>query len=451
MKKPNILIFIPHDLGDYLGCCGHDDVKSPNLDKMASQGVRFTNFFTTAPECTSSRGSLFSGMYPHQNGLAGLSSFGWKMKVPHLASLLRDNGYETHLFGFQHESENPIKLGYEFAHSQSDMHARPVCESLIDFLKEKRTQKGPWLAHAGFKEAHRPWPQETSFSPEQIKLPSYLPDHPDIRKDYSFFYQNILHMDSQIGRVLDELEKSGQAENTIVIFTSDHGSPFPGAKATFYDPGIRIPLILYHKNKLPPGVMFEQLISNIDFLPTILEYTGCPAVENIEGHSFLPLLRGHQEKDYKEKNEVFGAMYYDVSYDPLFYVRTKTHKYIRSFAVDPKEAEGADSRVLAGFKGGRNVRFDDYDVLSSLTWKTIESDCPKPPKEELYDLKKDPDEQCNVASDPESERALERMRKLLASMMEKSGAPLPHSHLAPTAEQIEKGSAYRQKLGISTI
>lgn len=444
MKSPNVLIFIPHDLGDYLNCYGHNDVKSPNLDKMASNGVRFTNFFTTAPECTSSRGSLFSGMYSHRNGLVGLSFMGWKMKVPHFASVLRDNGYETHLFGFQHESEKPAELGYEFIHSQDDMHVEPVCSSVIDFIKQKSPGDKPWLAHAGFREVHRPWPQESTFKPEDIELPPYLPDHPDIRRDYTYFYENIKHMDTQIGMVLAELEESGLAEDTIVIFTSDHGSAFPGAKATFYDPGIRIPLIMQHKNNLPGGKVFEDLVSNMDFFPSMLEYCNCPVPENLDGQTFAPLLNG--KGDYEKRDEVFGAMYYDVSYDPLYYVRTEKYKYIRSYGVDPAEAASADPEVLAFFKGGRWVRFDDYDVLTSLTWKTIEKDYPKPPKEELYDLESDPHEQNNLAVNPDSENILRAMRETLTEMLEKSDAPLPEKHIEPNEIQKERGKSYREKL-----
>jgi arylsulfatase A-like enzyme len=372
---------------------------------------------------------------------------GWKMKVPHFASLLRDYGYETHLFGFQHESEKPEELGYGFTHSQNDVHAEAVCSSVIDFIREKGADEGPWLAHAGFKEVHRPWPEKSTFNPQSIKLPPYLPDLPDIRNDYAYFYQNILEMDAQVGRVLDEIEKNGLAENTIVIFTSDHGSPFPGAKATFYDPGIRVPLIVQHKNKLSQGKVVEQLISNIDFMPTIFEYCGCKVPEEIEGCSFLPLLTG--QGDSQKRDGVFGAMYYDVSYDPMYYVRTDRYKYIRSYGVEPSETTNADPRTLAGFKGGRWVRFDDYDVLTSLTWKSIEKKYEKPPKEELYDLKSDPHEQHNLALNPASANVLRTMRETLASMMKKTAAPLPNAHIAPNQVQLEKGDYYRKELGMN--
>jgi len=449
VKEPNILIFIPHDLGDYLGCYGHDDVKSPNLDRMAENGVRFTNFFTTAPECTASRASLFSGMYSHQNGLVGLSFMGWKLQVPHFATILREYGYATHLFGFQHESEKPKDLGYDFLHSQDDMHTPAVCDSAIDFIRKQGAGEKPWLAHVGFHSVHRPWYRETTFKPEDINLPSYLPDLPEIRNDYTYFYQSIMNMDVQVGRVLDELEKTGLEENTIVVFTTDHGSPFPGAKATFYDPGVRVPLIVQHKNKLPEGSVVGQLISNIDFMPTMLEYCRYRVPQNIEGHSFLSLLTG--EGDYQKRDEVFGAMYYDVSYDPMYYVRTERYKYIRSYGIDPKEVAGADPQALAVFKGSRWVRFDDYDVLTSQTWKTIEKDYgnSKPPKEELYDLKADPEEQHNLALNPASENVLRAMRETLAAMMKKTAAPLPDSHIAPNSVQLEVGGNYRKKLEIN--
>jgi arylsulfatase A-like enzyme len=176
----------------------------------------------------------------------------------------------------------------------------------------------------------------------------------------------------------------------------------------------------------------------VDFTPTILECCGLPEPDGLAGRSFLPLVEG---RDYTEREAVFGALFYDVSYDPMHYVRTRTHKYIRSFAVTPEEAAGADPGVLPVFTGGNWVRVDDLDVLSSPAWQSMACDCAKPPREELYDLAADPLEQHNLADDPASGSLLDEMRRAMEEMMERTSSPLRNGgHVPPTEVQREKAA-----------
>jgi len=358
-NKPNILIFIPHDLGDHLGSYGYTSVKSPNLDRLASQGVRFTKYFTTAPECTSSRSSMMTGLYTHQNGLMGLVNFGWELypHVNHLAKIMKLNGYITHLFGFQHETHRkPENLGYMETHSLNNIGVDAVCAELITFLKSHTMSSDtPWFAYTGFKDVHSPWRENTDFDPASIEVPKYLPDTPEVKKSLSMFYGDIKSMDIQIGKVLEVLEDTGLAENTIVIFTTDHGCAFPRAKSTFYDPGIKIPLIISGAT-LQKGKIINGLYNNIDFVPTVLDICGIEIPEGLMGKSFYPVLSGKSSED---RESIYGAIYYDVSYDPMYYVRTKDFKYIRSFAVTDKERQGVNKDVVSPFKMGNWIRLDD--------------------------------------------------------------------------------------------
>lgn len=435
-EHPNVLVFIPHDLGDYLGCYGHQDVKSPNLDALAAKGVHFTNFFTTAAECSPSRGSLWTGLYPHQNGLMGLANWGWNFysNVLHLAERLRRFGYETHLFGFQHEtSSDPTTLGYQNLHSQSNSDAKSVCSALREFLRSSQSHKNcPWFACCGFSDVHRSWKTETTFDSAEVEVPQYLPDTTAIRRDFTLFYQNILEMDDAIAWVLDELRSSGLERETLVIFTTDHGCPFPRAKSTFYDPGIRVPLILHWPGVIEGGHVYDCLLSNLDVAPTLLEICGSDIPEELEGRSFKPLLLG---EPYEERKACFGSLFYDVSYDPMHYVRTRTHKYIRSFAVTPEDAAGADSEVIATHKAGIWIRLDDLDVMTSPAWQSIAEEHSKPPPEELYELTSDPFEQKNLADEKAAEEVLKQMRTLLRDMMEHTSSPLLDRHVAPPAPQ----------------
>jgi arylsulfatase A-like enzyme len=449
-ERPNVLIFIPHDLGDHLGCYGHATVESPRLDRLGEEGVRFTSYFNTAPECTCSRGSMMTGLYAHQNGLMGLATWGWELNESaiHLARRMADGGYRTHLFGFQHETAGPPeRLGYGHVHTgpeRESLRAGNVCEDVARFLGgEDARNGGPWLACAGFKDMHRPWPEESTFDPDAVEVPPYLPDNETIRRDVARLHQNILDMDTAVGRALDALRDNGLDKNTLVLFTTDHGIGFPHAKATFYDPGIHIPLLARWPDGLPAGRTVEALLSNVDFTPTVLDLCGCPAPDGLAGRSFAPLLRG---EPYEERDAVFGSVLYDVSYDPMHFVRTRTHKYIRSFAATPEEAAGADPEVLCTFRGGRWVRLDDADVMSRESWRIMDKSYPPPPPEELYGLEADPVEMDDIAGRPASAGILDDMRRRMRDFMERTDSPLLSGHVPPPDIQKERRAAHVKRL-----
>lgn len=442
-KRPNVLVFIPHDLGDHLHCYGHETVRSPNLDTLAERGVRFANCFTTSPECTPSRGGLWTGLQPHQNGLMGLSNFGWELRATHLARRLQDSGYRTHLFGFQHERHgSPELLGYEQHHTARDIKAVSVCEELEGFLRSDDTgpDASPWFACAGFKDVHRPWENPSTFDSAEIDVPGYLPDIPVVREDLALLHQNIREMDAAVGRVLDRLASSEVGRNTIVVFTTDHGIGFPRAKATLYDPGIRVSLLMHWPGVIEGGSIHDGLVSNLDVTPTLLELCGCDVPEGLEGRSFRSLLRG---ESYEERDAVYGGLFYDVAYDPMHYVRTRTHKYTRSFAVTEEERAGADQEVLATHEAGQWIRVDDYDVMSSAAWQGMDVDRSPPPREELYDLRADPWEQRNLVEIESAATVLHEMRERLSGWMERTASPLLNGHVDPPEKQREANRKYR--------
>lgn len=445
MAVPNVLVFIPHDLGDTLGCYGYSAVRSPHLDALARRGVRFSNCFTTSPECTPSRGGLWTGLYPHQNGLMGLSNFGWSLRpeVKHVARHLAEAGYDTHLFGFQHECKgDPSAMGYGHVHATGMRPATEVCRDVREFLKGAAARAGrPWFVCAGFRDVHRPWKAETSFSADTMKVPPYLPDNKAVRNDLALFLQAILDMDAAVGETLEALRATGLDRETLVIFTTDHGAAFPRAKATLYDPGLRVPLVMHWPGHVEGGEVFDELISNLDVTPTLLNACGGTLPDGLEGRSFLPLL---EHRDYEERDAVFGALFYDVAYDPMHYVRTKTHKYIRSFAVTDRDARGADPEVLSSFRAGQWIRVDDLDVLTSAAWQSMETPCPRPPAEELYDLREDPWEQRNLADEAPAQDVLKAMRGRMKEMMVRTSSPLlDGGHVPPPEAQREAFRKHR--------
>jgi arylsulfatase A-like enzyme len=438
-RRPNILVFIPHDLGTFLGCCGHDTVRSPHIDRLAARGVSFRNCFTTSPECTPSRGGLLTGLYPHQNGLMGLSNFGWSLRVPHLAARLRACGYATHQFGFQHETHTSVEvLGYDRGHRGGSTEADVVCADLRSFIRSAAPRDGaPWFACAGFRHVHRAWPRATRFCPDDVAVPPWLPDHPEVRKDLARFHQDIEDMDAAVGSVLTVLEETGIGKDTLVLFTTDHGAAFPGAKATLYDPGIRVPVICHWPGHVEGGAWHDALVSNLDVTPTVLEIAGGEVPEGLAGRSVLPLLQGGGT--FAERDCVCGALFYDVAYDPVHYVRTRAHKYVRSFAATDADARGADPETLTTFAAGRWIRCDDFDVLTTPTWQALAPPGgePRPPAEELYDLRADPEERHNLVDQPGAQHVLADMRARLRAMMQETDSPLLRGHVQPPERQRE--------------
>jgi N-sulfoglucosamine sulfohydrolase len=431
---PNILMFIPHDIGDHLHCYGHDSVRSPNLDNLAASGVRFSNCFTTAPECTPSRAGLFTGQYTHQNGLVGLCHRGWEFTpaTRHLAQRLWDNGYQTCLCGVNHETGmSPAQLGYDQLIAQKEFDSSSICDDAVQWLQNEAPHlEKPWFTCVGLSDTHRPWRPAKDFSPDDVEVPAYLPDVPEVRADLAELHQAVYDMDYSIGKVIDTLNTSSMADNTIVIFTVDHGIPFPRAKSTYYDPGIRVPMIMKGGKHFQGGKIFDQLISNLDYTPTILDICDLEIPEGLEGRSFKNLLQG---ETYQERDAVFGALYYDAFYDPIHCVRTKDFKYIRSFAVTSEDAAGADPEVLAKHETGSWIRADDSDVQNSPSWQYIKKSGPFqiPPPEELYDLSKDPSEKCNIIDDNAYADILTDMRNKLKDMMERTNSPLLSGHISP--------------------
>ena len=444
-NRPNILILLPHDLGDFLGCYGHPSVHSPSIDRMAKEGVVFTHCFTPSPECSPSRGCLFTGLMPHQNGLMGLSNFGWSLRVPHLAERLRDLGYATHQFGFQHETSEPAEaLGYQHTHRDGSIRADVVCRDICAFLRKKEdSDEQPWFACAGFSHVHRRWAdaEKSSFSAADVDVPPWLPDKPEVRRDLARFHHDISELDAAVDTVRQTLEETGLGKKPLLIFTTDHGAAFPGAKATLYDPGIHVPLILHWPGHVEGGTRHDQLVSNMDVCPSLIELAGGSPLAGLAGRSFAPLLKGEA---YRERESVDGALFYDVAYDPMHYVRTATHKYIRSFAVDDQEAVGVDPEMRSTFAAGRWIRVDDFDVLTSPTWQALAPDgtCPLPEKEELYDLENDPMERTNLAGNAAAEAVLQNMRCRLQDMMTATESPLLKGHVPPPEKQRAAARGY---------
>lgn len=442
--RPNILLLICHDLGRHLGCYGVPGLETPNLDELARQGVRFTNYFCTAPQCSPSRGSIITGLLPHNNGLMGLAHLGWELNddVVTLPQRLAGCGYETYLFGPQHEAgeDNAGRLGYQ--HIGRRGPAWEVADQVVNFLRERaatvefgtnvppeaisnRSSEQPFYASVGFFEPHRPYdlPQYTPDDPERVTVMPYLPDVPGVRQEVAQLQGMIRAVDKAVGKILTALDETGLRDNTLVVFTTDHGIALPRAKGTLYDPGIGTALLMHWPGQIEGGRVYDQLLSNVDLMPTLMELVGNLVSEDIDGRSFLPLLRG---EEIEEREYIFAEMTWHDQYDPVRGIRTHRYKYIRSFGARPLVYIPAD---IYDSPSGKAVRDEYYGK--------------RRPAEELYDLEKDPEERNNLINDPQYQDIAAALRKRVQQWMEQTNDPLLSG---PVAGRNELEAARKRKV-----
>ncbi|MEW6355341.1 MAG: sulfatase [Planctomycetota bacterium] len=404
MKRPNIMLIIVHDLGARLGCYGERSVHSPCLDALAAEGVRFDNHFAAACYCSPSRGAIITGKYPHVNGLMGLVNLDWDLPRSNrtLDQVLGDARYETYLFGLQHEVKQVEHLGFKHLPDRSvGVACERVAPQVAEFLRGWKGE-APFYARAGFGEVHRKYDRYKREDPATVDVPPYMKDTPGAREDLAMFHGAIRTMDAAVGTILDALDEAGLEDNTIVLFTTDHGPAFPRAKATLYDPGIQTTLLMRWPEGFEGGKVYPQMLSNVDIMPTILEAAGAPAPEGVQGRSFLPLLADGRYKP----NELVFAEKNTHPDDIKRCIRTCRHKYIRNYN------EGPMLRLPS-------------DIETSLTRRDMGNDHLRPrPPVELYDLAADPNETDNLAGRPEAAEVEKELASRLEALMEETNDPL---------------------------
>lgn len=377
----NVLLVHWHDLGRHLELYGASGAVSPALDRLAAEGVLFTAAHATAPLCSPSRGSLMTGRYPHDNGVVGLAHHGWEYKpdVRTLPQILGEHGWRTALFGMQHESSTPSRLGYDIV-DVTDSDCDYVVDRASEYLRRTEPDAAPFLLNAGFFEVHRPYsPKRYPVpDPDAVVVPSYLPDTPAVRADLAAFHGSIQVADAAVGRLMDVVTETGRDEDTWVVFFTDHGEAFPGAKSTLYARGTGISFIVRppRRRRVEPFV-YRSLFSGVDLVPTLLDALGVPVPGDVAGVSHLAaVLHGGAEPP---RDAVFTQKNYHDSYDPIRAVRTATHSYIENHAP--------------------RARLDlPLDIADSPSGQALDDAHrePRPPRE-LYDLVRDPGETVNLA------------------------------------------------------
>jgi N-sulfoglucosamine sulfohydrolase len=442
-RQRNILLLISDDQGLDLGCYG-TPVATPRLDRLAGEGTRFSHAFAAVSSCSPSRAVIHTGLYGHQNGMYGLQHDVHHQSlldgVETLPSLLRRAGYATALVGKKHIGpDKAFPFEAELVPERSGIRdVREMAVAAASFIRS--TSDRPFFVTVAYSDPHRaatdygndrPWPGVTpvSYDPAKVHIPSHLPDLPEVRRDLAEYYESLSRLDTGVGMLLDLLAESGRAEDTLVVFLSDNGRPFPGAKTNLYAPGLHLPLIVR-----APGSgasVNNAMVSWTDIAPTILDWAGvAPPDYALSGSSLMPILGKPGDP---ARDAIFASHeFHEINqYYPMRAVRTRTHSYIVNLAhpLDyPIAGDVAGSPSWQAISTDRSIRLGKRTQAAYL----------KRPAEELYDLTRDPDEVVNVVGNRAYAGVLADLRQRLLKIRTTTRDPWlagqtdPYAHLKQT-------------------
>ncbi|HCO93098.1 MAG TPA: heparan N-sulfatase [Phycisphaerales bacterium] len=440
-NRPNVVLIVSDDHGlETLGCYGNPVIKTTNLDALAAEGVRFTNAFCTSASCSASRSVILSGMYNHANGQYGhqhsYHHFISFENIKTLPVMLTEAGYRTGRIGKYHVAPESV---YKFdvalpGNSRSPVQMAQNCRDFVNANDGK-----PFFLYFCMSDPHRgggvanelpgkpdrfgnkakggyPGIKEVRYDPKDVVVPPFLPDTPECRAELAQYYQAISRVDQGVGKLLDVLRESGKYDNTIVIYISDNGVAFPGAKTTLYEPGMNLPCIVRSPGQKKKGIACDALVNFADLAPTILDFAGAlPGKNSFQGRSFKPVLEQEHPKgwDVTYASHTFHeiTMYY-----PMRVVRQRRYKLIWNIAhgLDYPFASDlwAASTWQATIKAGKKY----YGK------RTVEAYLHRP-KFELYDLQNDPHEVKNLADDPKHNKVLEELKEELKAFQKRTKDP----------------------------
>ena len=428
----NILFFTADDMNfDSSGVCG-GPIKdlTPNIDRLASEGLRFEYSYSTVAVCQPVRQIMQTGLYPHRNGSMGF--FPIRPEVRTLNQQLHDAGYLISMFGKNRHHQPAEKFCADVASDTISRHPSRLAEATRSFLRSAREKGRPFFHNVNCYDPHRPFigikgpddlaegepPSRWITQAEVTRIPGFLEDTPDIRRELAGYYTNVRRLDDALGAVLGVLEEEGFADNTLVMFYGgDHGMSFPFAKSNNYEQSSRGALLIRWPGVAKPGHVDRQhLVSTLDFAPTLLEAAGLPALAGIDGRSFLPIIKGETmpgwDRVYTFYNAAFGNRWL-----PMRCVRTRDRAYIWNAWSD----------------GQRSYQSEG---MAGLTWKSMLASAATNEvarartdfylhrvPEEFYDLTADPFERSNLIADPSRQVEIESMRTELLALMRRTGDP----------------------------
>lgn len=434
-EKPNVILFIADDVSwNDFGCFDNPAARTPNIDRLSADGIRFTNAFLTASSCSPSRASIVTGRYPHNTGKAAELHLPIASNLVWFPELLRSAGYYTALSGKNHMTAAP---------SASGSAARPAAFDLIDNGKaagntgghanwvkvlQNRPRDRPFFGWFAAVDAHRGWDGDTQWDaerygpmhqPADVVVPPFLIDSAETRDDLASYYNEVTRFDYYVGQVVDELERQHELDNTLLLVLADNGRPFPRAKTRLHDSGMKTALVAHWPSGIQQAGSCDSLVSVIDLAPTVLELSGVPVADTMQGVSLRPLF---DDLNTEVRRYAFSEHNWHDYEAHGRSVRDKRFLYIKNNRPNLAWQGPADSvrspshqALLAEVEQG-DLTPAQRDVLLA----------PRP-AEELYLVADDPEQLSNLVNRPEFAPELDRLRQLLSDWSEATLDSVPAS------------------------
>lgn len=426
---PNILLFIADDCTFRdLGCYGGVNVKTPNIDKFAKEGMQFTRCFQAASMCSPTRSSLYTGIYPVKTGAYPNHTFvkeGTLSIVQHLAPA----GYTTALLGKTHINPKTA-FPFDYLGDPGDDLDFPQMDQ---FLSVKSQKKQPFCLYVCSHQPHAPFTKgdPSKFDPAKVVLPPYYVDTRETREEFVKYLAEVNYMDSEFGKCLELLKKYGFSDNTVVVFTSEQGNQLPFAKWTCYGNGLQTGFLVRWPGKIKPGTTSNAMIEYIDVAPTFIEMAGLKVPETIEGKSFLKVLTGMKES---HKNFVYGIQTSrGIIKGPDYYgirtIRSETHRFILNLTPEATFQNGVTNSPLFASWIAR--------AATDPAAKRLVYNFQHRPAEELYDVIKDPLEMNNIADDPACAAVKKELKEKLLKWMEQQGDKGQQTEMEALEHQVK--------------
>lgn len=431
LGAPNILFITVDDMNaDSIGVfgCEVEDI-TPNLDRLAGQGMRFEHAHVQAPNCTPSRNVFQTGRYPHNSGVEGF--YDVEPDYPILPDLLKEKGYRTGVWGKVADTTPRSNYAWDKVINTfgkgSLKNADAVGAETLKFINESQAEDKPFYLVMNLSDPHHPlfgskasqkkgydlYPPSRIYTEKEVTVPGFLPDIPGVRKEITRYFNSVRRADDIVGAIFQALEKSGQADNTLVVFISDHGMPFPFAKTNLYRHSTRTPWMVRWPGIVKAGSFDgEHMISAIDFMPTILDACDIDLPAGLDGRSFLPLLKGgtqeNRDRVFTEYHENAGGIR-----NPMRAVETKRYGYIFSPWSDGKRLFKSATLHSESYKAMKQS--GDPEIAERVEF--FNHRC----VEEFYDYEKDPDALHNLIDNPEYADVIKGMRAEMEQWMEETG------------------------------
>jgi N-sulfoglucosamine sulfohydrolase len=416
--EENVLLYVVDDQGSTdAGCYGNPVIKTPGLDTLAAAGTRFTHAFCTTASCSASRSVILSGQYNHANGQYGhqhsyhhFSSF---PNVKSMPVLLAERGYRTASAGKYHVAPEEVYHFEQYIKGPSPAEMADRCRELIAAESDM-----PFFLYFCTNEPHRPFKRAGSdtFDPAEVIVPPYLPDTPECREELAQYYGSVQRADAGLARLIEILKETGRWNDTLVIYISDNGIAFPGAKTTLYEPGMKLPCVVRNPQAGKTGVVTDAMVTWADLLPTVLEFAGAPTTGlSLHGRSFLSVLETPHTDGW---DEIYAShTFHEITmYYPMKVVRGRKYKLIWNIAYGLEYPFASDLFASATWQSVVTRGSDTYAK------RKIDAYLHRP-KFELYDLESDPHEVVNLADSADHAEVLAELKDKLKAFQKRTKDP----------------------------